>query len=366
MTNNNSEIYMNKLDELINAIESEKKNKKILVAQIAPAVRITIGEEFGYAVGQDLTKETIGLLKSLGFDHVIDTPLGADICVYEEVPVFKQLLDANDPSYFPLFNSCCIGWRMYCKRMHPELYPHLSSLGSPNQVIGSVAKNYLSQKINCKPEDIIVVSIMPCTLKKFETQDLLNKNIKFVDYVVTTVEFFEWCKKKKLNIHSVAPGEFTEYANTTSKDGVIFGASGGVTEAFLTAFAKYINKEKEILEFRNDDVIKTKIIKIGNYKISVCVVFGLNNLEKVLEKIENGEFYHFIEVMQCPHGCVGGPGQPQASESIIEARANALRNTADAIDKKTPYDNPTIQRIYADLNIVPNSKESHKLFCVKK
>jgi len=360
------EMYLNKLDELIAAIENEKKNGKTLVAEIAPAVRITIGEEFGYSVGEDLTKETIGLLKSLGFDHVIDTPLGADLCVYEEVPVFKMLLDKNDLSYFPLFNSCCIGWKMYSKRMHPEIYPHLSDLGSPNQVVGSIAKNYLSTKLNKKPEDIIVVGIMPCSLKKFETQDLMFNKLKFVDYVVTTVELSAWAKKKGLHLHNIKTSEFTEFVNNASKDGVIFGTTGGITEAFLTAFSKYIGSEIQILDFRNDAEIRTKTLQIGKYKINVAIVFGLNNLEKILERIENGEFYHFIEVMQCQFGCVGGPGQPQASPSIIEQRAHAMRSTADKKEQKTPYDNETLKRIYDDLNIKPGTKGAHKLFCINK
>jgi iron only hydrogenase large subunit-like protein len=363
------EIYMNKLDDLIKAIEDEKKKGKVLVAQLAPAVRITIGEEFGHTAGEELTNKCVGLLKELGFNYVLDTPLGADICVYEEVPVFKQLLDSNDLSYFPMFNSCCIGWKMYCKRMHLDLYPHLSKIGSPNQVIGSVAKNYLSHKIGKYPEDICVVSIMPCTLKKFETIDTFDHKVqdkimklKYVDYVLTTVELAEWTRKKQIDFNNVKENELMLNA---SKEGTIFGVTGGVTESFLTAFAKYLGEEKNILEFRNDDNSKTSVVQIGKYKINVAIVYGVGQLEKILERIEQGEFFHFIEVMYCPSGCVGGPGQPQASESVIAERAKAMRACADKIKRITCFDDSALKQIYSDLNMRAHSAKSEKLFFLK-
>jgi iron only hydrogenase large subunit-like protein len=334
-----------------------------LVAELAPAVRVTIGEYYGYSAGEDLTKKTIGLLKKLGFDYIIDTPLGADLVVYEEIYNFKKILDKNDLSYFPIFNSCCIGWKMYCKRIHPELIPHVSNIASPNQIVGSIAKNYLAKKINKRPEDIIVVGIMPCTLKKFETIDTIkNSELKFVDFVITTEELVQWAKYENLHLQDIEDEEFTEFLKSSSREGLIFGATGGVTESFLTAFAKYVDKEKEIVDFRNDDEIKTKTVQIGKYKINVAIVFGLNNLEKILERIENGKFFHFIEVMQCPFGCVGGPGQPKASSSIIQERAKALRNSAENKSERYVQDNPTLKQIYVDLNLIPNSKETKKLF----
>lgn len=364
------EIYINKLNDLIKKIEYEKKKGKILIAQLAPAVRITIGEEFGYCAGEELTNKCVGLLKELGFDYVFDTPLGADICVYEECKIFKELLDKKDNSYFPMFNSCCIGWKMYAKKMHSYLMPHISKMGSPNQVIGSVAKNYFSYKLKKYPEDIIVVSIMPCTLKKFETINTFehrkgNKKIdlKYVDYVVTTEELAEWTKIKKIDFSKVP--EFEMQLNA-SKEGTIFGVTGGITESFLTAFSKLINEEKEIFDFRQNENLRTYKIKIGKYELSVAIVYGVNQLEHLLERIEQGEFYHFVEVMYCPYGCVGGPGQPKASETVIEERAKALRNSADKIKRKTCFDNSMLNNIYLDLNITQNNKKAEKLFFLKE
>jgi len=363
------EIYMNKLDDLIKAIESEKQNGKVLVAQLAPAVRITIGEEFGHSVGEDLTKKCVGLLKTLGFDHVIDTPLGADIAVYEEVHILKGLLDSNDKSYFPMFNSCCIGWKMYCKRMHSYLMPHVSSIGSPNQIVGSVAKNYLSYKLGKYPDDIVVISIMPCTLKKFETIDTFEHRkgnetikLKYVDYVLTTVELADWSRKRNIDFSQVPEYEIL---NPASKEGTIFGVTGGVTESFLNAFAKYIGEEKELLEFRQDENLRTYKVKIGKYELSVAIVFGIGQLEHILERIENGEFYHFIEVMYCPYGCVGGPGQPKASDTTIEERAKAMRNTSDKIKKFTCFDNLAMLQMYKELNIKPHNAKAKEMFYLK-
>jgi NADH-quinone oxidoreductase subunit G len=364
------EIYINKFDALIKIIENEKKNGKILVAQLAPAVRVTLGEEFGYNAGEDLTKKCFSVLKQLGFDYIFDTPLGADLAVYEEVHILKQLLDSNDKSFFPLYNSCCIGWKQYAKRMHSYLMPHVSSIASPNQIVGSIAKNYLGKKINKKVKDIIVVGIMPCTLKKFETLDTFDyfennkkKNSKFVDYVLTTIELAQWIKNKNINFHEIKD---IEVINTASKEGTIFGVTGGVTESFLTAFAKYLGKEKEILEFRENNELRTYKVKIGEYELNVAIVFGVGNINKILERIADGEFYHFVEMMFCKNGCVGGPGQPQCSESVLEERAKAMRNTADKIPKKTCFENSALLKIYSELNLKPNDEKVKNLFHIKE
>ncbi len=364
------EIYMNKLDDLINAIEAEKKKGKVLVAQLAPAVRITLGEEFGYNVGEDLTKKCVGLLKTLGFDIVIDTPLGADIAVYEEVHILKELLDSKDLSYFPMFNSCCIGWKMYAKRMHLDLMPHVSSIGSPNQIVGSIAKNYLAYQQNKYPDDIVVVGIMPCTLKKFETLNTFEHKkgntivkLKYVDYVVTTTELAEWSRKKNIDFSQVAEYEMI---NPASKEGTIFGVTGGISEAFINAFAKYIGEEKEILDFRQDEKSRKYKVKIGNYELSVAIVFGVGQLEHILEDIENGEFFHFVEVMYCNSGCVGGPGQPRASDTTIEERAKAMRNCSDKIKKTTCFDNGALLEMYKNLNMKPNNAKAKEMFFLKE
>jgi len=211
---------------------------------------------------------------------------------------------------------------------------------------------------------------MPCTLKKFETLDTFehinrNKkiNLKYVDYVVTTTELSEWTKKRNIDFSKVPEYEII---NPASKEGTIFGVTGGVTEAFLNAFAKLIGEDKQILDLRQDENLRTYKIKIGKYELSVAIVFGIEQLEHILERIENGEFYHFVEVMYCQYGCVCGPGQPKASDTIIEERAKAMRSCSDQINKCTCFENTALLNLYKELNIKPNNAKAKEMFYLKE
>jgi NADH-quinone oxidoreductase subunit G len=322
------EIYLNKLDLLLEKVESALKSNKTVIVQIAPALRVSLGEIFNCPVGEDNTKKVIGVLKQLGFNHVIDTSLGADVASYLEAQEFIKYLKEKNDMVFPKFNSCCIGWMLYVKKKHPELINSMCPVMSPNLIAGGLAKLYMSKKLGKKPEDIIVVSIMPCSIKKHETLNLSKEGMKYVDYILTTNELGEWIKKKEINFKEVKEQDFDSILPESSKCGIIFGATGGVTESIVSATAHLLNEKMEVKDLRNDSDIYRKKYKLGNHEISVAKVWGYKNLELLLEEVEKGEFYHFIEVMQCPMGCVGGPGQPFTTPENIKKRAEGMRTTS--------------------------------------
>lgn len=365
------DIYINKPEELFQALEQELEDpEKIVAVQIAPAVRVSIGEEFGYAPGEDLTKKTIGLLKQLGFDHVVDTPLGADVNIYEEAYEILHALERGDEDYFPVFNSCCIGWRLYCSRTHESLCKHISPIASPHMITGSIINHYLQKKLGKPRKEIVSVSVMPCTLKKYETMERFPDGDRYVDYVLTTRELADFARKKKLDLKTAPESEFSELLPGSSKDGVVFGVTGGLVEALLTTMAHILDVEKKDESyFRKDDVIKERTVKLGRYTINVATVHGFANFEKLFKEIQDGKKVHFVEVMNCPYGCVGGPGQPlPVTEEKLKARAAGLRKAADSkrAFATVPQENPTVKKLYRELLDRPGSETARKLLYFHK
>lgn len=365
-----TEIYLNKPEKLFAALEKEIADpEKLVVVQIAPAVRVSIGEEFGYPPGEDLTGKTVGLLKALGFDHVVDTPLGADINIYEEAYKILHALERGDEEYFPIFNSCCIGWRLYCSRTHEDICKHISKVASPHMVTGSIINHYLEKKLGKPKKQIVSVSVMPCVLKKYETLERFPDGDPYVDYVLTTTELANWAKKRGLDMKNVPEEKFSELLPGSSKDGVVFGVTGGLVEALLTTLAHILDVEKEDEVFRTNENIKERQVKLGRYTLNVVSIHGFANLEKVLKEIKSGKKFHFVEVMNCPYGCVGGPGQPlPVTEEKLKARAEGLRKAAD---KKrglatVPQENPTLQMLYRELLDRPGSETARKLLYFHK
>jgi iron only hydrogenase large subunit-like protein len=322
---------------LFDAIKEEKSKGKFMVAQIAPAMRVTIGEEFGLPDGTELTGKLVSMLKALGFDEVIDTSFGADAIVFIEAKAFEEALNRNNPTEFPVFNSCCTGWREYAEKRHPELIPRISRIVTPMMMAGAVAKMFFSKTWNRNPQDITIVGIMPCTLKKHETQMEMQNGLRYTDYVVTTRELGEWARSEKLELSKMKDGFITD-VSIPSKDGVIFGATGGITESLITTLAANLGEKKETLELRKNESLRECVFKVGKHEISTAVVFGFPALEKLLEKIKGGTKYHFVEVMMCTYGCVGGPGQPAPKNGTqtIMKRAEAMRKVADKMTEKTP------------------------------
>jgi iron only hydrogenase large subunit-like protein len=365
------DIYLNKQEELFAALEAELADpEKVVAVQIAPAVRVSLGEGFGYPPGEDLTGKTIGLLKALGFDHVVDTPLGADVNIYEEAYEILHALERGDDAYFPVFNSCCIGWRLYCSRAHADICKHISPIASPHMITGSIITNYLGKKLNLPRKKIVSVSIMPCVLKKYETMERLPDGSPYVDYVVTTAELIAWAKKKGINLEEVPEGEFSELLPGSSKDGVVFGVTGGLVEALLTTLAHILDVEKEDETFfRRDDAIKERKVRLGEYTLRVLTVHGFANFEKAFKEIQAGKEAHFVEVMNCPYGCVGGPGQPlPPTDEKLKARAKGLRRAADSkrLFATVPQENPTLKMLYRELLERPGSETARKLLYFHK
>jgi NADH-quinone oxidoreductase subunit G/NADP-reducing hydrogenase subunit HndD len=330
--------------ELFERIRQEKENGKFLVAQIAPAMRVSIGEEFGLPAGTDSTGKLISLLKKIGFDEVIDTSFGADTIVYIEAKEFAKMLEAGK-GHFPFFNSCCVGWREYAAKKHPEIVPQISNIVTPMMMTGAIAKLFFSKEWKVNPENIIVVGIMPCSLKKHETVFKMPNGLNYVDYVVSTREMGDWARQENLDLNTMEEGKMAEIS-IPSKGGVIFGATGGITEALLTSIAVHLNDKKELLETRENENLREYNIKIGKYEMSVAIVYSYPALERILEKIRQGAKYHFIEVMGCMYGCVGGPGQPIPKEKdAMLKRAEALRKIADKSKERTPMTLDSIKNL---------------------
>ncbi len=345
------DLELSGITETMQNILLEKKKGKIIIAEIAPAVRFAIGEYFGEKAGIDSTKKTITLLKKLGFDYVFDTPLGADLIIADGVDKFLHLLKQNHIEKFPVFTSCCIGWKLFAQKNY-FYKKHMLKEVSPNMALGLAAKTYFANKIKKKESEIVVVGIMPCTLKKHETEIEYKKGIKYVDYVVTTSELGELTKKKNLDFKNMGDSEF-DYLHESSKEGLMFGVSGGVTESFLTALSEKLGTQKKVLplrnnlSFRNNKRIKKQKVRIGPYVLNVAAVYGFGALMKLQKEMDRGKIYHFIEVMQCPLGCMGGPGQPEAGIFKLRRRAKSLRKHANLKHKKTALENNTVKEIRA-------------------
>ncbi len=310
--------------------------KKIVVAQFAPSIRAAIGEEFGLEYDKDMTGRTIAALKKLGFNYVFDVNLGADITTITEAEEFIERLE-NKKAVFPMMTSCCPAWVRYVETRRPDLIPHLTSARSPHIHLGGVIKTHWAKKMNLDPKNIIVVSVMPCTAKKYEATrpELKVNGLNPVDHVITTREFTLMIKEARINFANLKPGNSDLIWNNGSGAGVIYGASGGVMESALRSVVWHLEKKKEMqrLEFkevRGQEGIKESIIKIGQKKIRLAVVSGLGNIDRALNHLDK---YDYVEVMSCPGGCIGGGGQPAPASNEIRAKRAAALYSIDKTQK---------------------------------
>lgn len=320
-------------EELFERIEQEIASGKFVVAQIAPAVRVSLGELFGMGT-VNAEGKIVSLLKAMGFKEVFDTSFGADLVVALEIPYFLENLGKG-----VVFNSCCIGWRLYASSKHREVLPQVSRFVSPQMAVGSAIKFFWAPRNGLRPEDVVVVGIMPCTLKKHETLERTAGGTAFVDYVLDTQETADWAKRKGLELSNMPEGKVRF---SPSKNGLIFGSTGGVTESLLTNLAAYIGERKELVDFRTYENIVKKTVRIGSYNIRVAKVFGYPALDEILKE---KDAYDFIEVMACAYGCVGGPGQPPPKGDALRQRAKALRESADALESRNSFENPELQEM---------------------
>ncbi len=342
-------------------------SKKTVVAQIAPAVRVAIGELFGMKPGTLLIGQIVAAMKMIGFDKVFDTSFAADLTVLEEANEFIKRKTNNEK--LPQFTSCCPGWVKYAEQYFPEYLPNLSTCKSPQQMFGSVAKEILPEQLGIKREDLVVVSIMPCTAKKVEANrpEFKHGNEKEVDYVLTTQELAAMIKQAGIRFEDLTPESLDLPMGFKTGAGVIFGNSGGVSEAVLRYACEKVNGVKlsnfEFHELRGDESIREAEVNLNGTKVKLAIVSGLKNTKSLLNKIKKGEAeYDLIEVMACPGGCIGGAGQPFIfEENTKKERTLGLFNSDKTLQLHKSQDNPYVQDLYKNLLIEPNSHEAHKL-----
>ncbi|MCK9594905.1 MAG: NADH-dependent [FeFe] hydrogenase, group A6 [Candidatus Omnitrophica bacterium] len=361
-------------DEASRVWEALQNKDKYCVVQIAPAVRVAIGEAFGFPVGANLTKKLYALLRRLGFKAVFDTNFAADLTIMEEASEFEErLLLGKRP--LPLITSCCPSWVDYMEKFHTDMIDNFSSCKSPHEILGVLSKTYYAKKNNIDPSKIFMVSIMPCTAKKYEitrSDDMFASGLQDVDVALTTRELARMIKQAGIDFNSLPDEESDSILGEYAGAGVIFGATGGVMEAALrTAYYFITGKELNKVEFesvRGLKGVKETEVEVAGKKIKIAIAHGLGNVEYVLNKVRdarnnNQELpYHFIEVMACPGGCVGGGGQPyMVTDELRIKRAAGLYQDDSEKQIRCSHQNPYIKRIYEEFLEKPLSEKSEKL-----
>ena len=340
------------IDEVWEALAD--KNTKV-IAQIAPAVRVAIGDNFGYAKGENVMGKLVGVLHRLGFDEVYDTSYGADLTVVEESKEFIERFTSGEK--MPLFTSCCPAWVKYCENKYPEFVPNLSTCRSPQQMFGAVVREYYKDPEKNEGKKIVSVSIMPCTAKKEEIlrPESYTNGKQDVDYVLTTTEIVRMIRKSGIVFEKVEIEAADVPFGIGSGSGVIFGVTGGVTEAVLRRLQQGHNRvDMESIKksgVRGDDGIKVLTYNYNGREIKAAVVNGLANADKVLQQIKNHEAeYDFVEVMACRRGCILGGGQPvNAGPRTRKARMKGLYDTDVNTQIKKSNENPMILSLYDTL-----------------
>ncbi|KAF2955797.1 NADH-dependent [FeFe] hydrogenase, group A6 [Marinitoga sp. 38H-ov] len=352
------EVYH--IDGVWNAINDPEK---VVVVQTAPAVRVALGEPFGMEPGTISTGKMVAALRLLGFDKVFDTNFTADLTIVEEGTEFIHRF--KEGGKLPLFTSCSPGWIKFIEHNYPEFLPHLSSAKSPQQMFGAVAKHYYAKKLGIPKEKLIVVSIMPCTAKKYEMNrpELAGD----VDFVLTTRELAKMIKESGIDFKNLPDEKYDDPFGITTGAAAIFGVSGGVMEAALrTAYEILTGKELEKIDFvavRGLNKVKEAEIEINGKKIRIAVVNTLGAARKLLEKMKNGEVeYHFVEFMACPGGCIGGGGQPiPSTEEVLIKRMEAIYDIDYDSKLRKSHENPAVKKLYEEFLGEPNSEIAHHI-----
>lgn len=348
---------------------------KIVVVSTSPAVRAALGEEFGLTDGTFVQGKMVALLRKLGVDYVLDTNFAADLTIMEEASELIQRITAgNEP--LPQFTSCCPAWIKFAEIYYPEYLPNISTAKSPIGMQGPTIKTYFAKKMGIEPEAIVNVSLTPCTAKKFEirreemnaaSKYLVLDNMRDMDYVITTRELALWAKEDNIDFHSLMDSDYDNFMGKASGAGVIFGNTGGVMEAALRTAYEFITKEKapevlyDLKPIRGMEGIKEASLCIGDFTVNVAVVYGTGNARKMIEKIKKGEKqYHFIEVMTCPGGCIGGGGQPKDTEykgdALRQSRMDSLYKKDSSMNLRLSHENEEILELYKDFYGQPLSK----------
>ncbi|MCE5198746.1 MAG: NADH-dependent [FeFe] hydrogenase, group A6 [Armatimonadota bacterium] len=351
------------VDKVWNAIYDPEK---VVVVQVAPAVRVAVGEAFGVLDGELAMGKTTAAMRRIGFNRVYDTSFTADLTTMEEGTEFLKRLETGEK--LPQFTSCCPGWVKFAEQFYPEFVNNLSSCKSPQQMFGSLAKKYLPKELEVKPENLMVVSVMPCTAKKFEAArpEFSKDGIRDVDVVLTTQELVKMIGQAGIIFAEVPPESMDMPFGFKTGAGIIFGASGGVAEAVLrlaTSHEGQPNRSYEFHAVRGLDGVKEVEVVLNGETVRLAVVNGLANTRELLEKIKSGESkYDIVEVMSCRGGCIGGGGQPYPNNmEDRERRKNAIYDCDRVQALHNAKDNPFVQQVYRDWLKTPNSPAAHQL-----
>ncbi len=380
-------VEKNYIEQVWEAIADPKKH---VVVQTAPAVRVGLGEELGYPPGTRITGKMVAALKRLGFDSVLDTDFTADLTIMEEgtellTRLKKALVDKDETVALPMATSCSPGWIKYIEHMYPEHLDNLSTCKSPQQMFGALVKTYYAKARNLEPEDIVSVSIMPCTAKKFEAYrpEMHDSGHRDVDYVLTTRELAILIKQAGLDFEKLEDTKYDRLMGESTGAAVIFGATGGVMEAALrTAYEIVTGREVpfenlNITPVRGMEGVKEASVKIENpvkdwafldgVELKCAIAHGLVNAKKVMDAVKKGTAdYHFIEFMACPGGCLGGGGQPiPTNPEIRQKRMEAIYAEDDGMPIRKSHENPEVLKLYKDFLKEPLGEVSHHLLHTK-
>ncbi len=345
----------------------QNKNKVVIV-QTAPAVRVALGEEFGMAPGTQVTGKMVKALREIGFDKVFDTDFAADLTIMEEASEFVHRLEHGGK--LPILTSCCPGWVKFFEHQFPDMLDIPSSCKSPHEMFGAVAKTYLAEKMGVDPENMVVVSVMPCLAKKYEAArpELGNDNMRDVDFVISTRELAQMLKEATIDFENLQDSDFDNPLGESTGASVIFGASGGVIEAALRTAYEWLTKETlekvDFEDLRGMQGIKEATVKVNDTDVKIAVAHGLGNARKLLEDIRDGKAeYHAIEIMACPGGCIGGGGQPyhHGDLNILKERAKGIYQEDKDKTLRKSHENPYIKSLYEEFLGEPYGEKAHKL-----
>ncbi len=347
---------------------------KTVVVQTAPAVRAALGEEFGMKPGTLVTGKLVAALKELGFDFVFDTDFAADLTIMEEgtelLTRVGKFLKGDKDANIPILTSCCPGWVNFFEHNFPDLKDVPSTAKSPQQMFGAIAKTYFADKINVRRQDMVVVSIMPCLAKKYESQrpEFAVDGNPDVDFSISTRELAHFIRQANIDFNNLPDMDFDRPLGESSGAGVIFGNTGGVIEAAVrTAYELHTGKKLSRLDFdelRGMEGVRQATIDFGGFPLNIGIAHGLGNARKLLDEVRAGRSkFHAIEVMACPGGCIGGGGQPlhHGDSSILKARAKAIYEEDKNKPIRVSHENPYIIQLYKEFLGEPNSEKAHHL-----
>ena len=353
-------------------LEAINDPDKFVIVNTAPSIRATLGEAFGMHIGTNVEGKMVAALRRLGFDKVFDTDFAADLTIMEEATELVERV--KNGGVLPMITSCSPGWIKYCEHYYPELIPHLSTCKSPQQMFGATMKTYYAEKMGIDPKNMVVVGIMPCTAKKFETKrdDQSASGYPDVDIAITTRELARMIESAGIYFNHLPDEEFDQPFGESTGAGTIFGATGGVMEAALRTAVKMITGEEaaspDFEEVRGMKNIKEADYKVGDLDVKVAVASGTKNAQVLMDKIKNGEAdYLFIEIMGCPGGCINGGGQP-IQHAVVRnfvdlkaRRAAALYEDDKKDEKRLSHENSAVKKLYDEYLGEPGSHKAHKI-----